>query len=353
MKINAKKLFNFFFIAGTFAVVLIIAFSNHELADAWQTLFTLDPKWILIALSGWFAYVFFNTLSLYVFLRNQKYSVSFLYAFSVTLIGFYYANITPGASGGEPMQIFYLRKRNVPVGVGTSIATIKLFCSQLMVVLTGFILWLFNREAIAAQLGGVKWFIIIGGIINFSAVPLLLLVGFYRPPAQALVNFCIRIGTKIRLIKDPERITQSANAIMDTYHASIQQLAKAPAQVLAQLLFMGLGLFGLLSVPVSIYYAFGLSGTPWPHLLTISYMVFWSASYTLPPGGSGAQEGGFFVYYSSIFTSGTIGLALLIWRFITFYIFLLLGPLVTLILDFMLKRKDKVETQAEDSGTET
>ena len=352
MKIDVKKLLNFLFILGTFAVVLVIAFSNNELADAWETLFTLNFKWLGLAFLGWLVYVFFDSLSLHYFLIKQGYGIPLLYSIYISLIGFYYSDITPGAGGGQPMQVYYMSKKNVPVGVGSSVATIKVFSMQLMVVLTGLVLLIINREAMAAQLGGVKWLIIIGGIINFSAVPLILLVAFYRPPVQALLRFGVRIGAKIRLIKNPENVMLKADAMLDTYHASMKQVSKAPFQIVVQLILMGLSMFGLLSIPVSVYYAFGLSGTPWHHILTISYMVFWSASYTLLPGGSGMQEGGFLLYFQGIFTEGTIGLALLVWRFVSFYLFLLLGPLITLLWDVAARRKKKKDKLAKEKEKE-
>ena len=73
-------------------------------------------------------------------------------------------------------------------------------------------------------------------------------------------------------------------------------------------------------------------------------MLFISASYTPLPGASGAQEGGFLLYFNGIFTEGTIGLALLVWRFFTYYIFLLIGMLFVLgerILHITRERKQK------------
>ena len=40
-------------------------------------------------------------------------------------------------------------------------------------------------------------------------------------------------------------------------------------------------------------------------LLTLSLLLFISASYTPLPGASGAQEGGFLYYFRNIFTGGT------------------------------------------------
>ena len=350
-KKSLKKWLNILVIAASFSVVAAIAFSNNELADAWDTLFTLNPKWLLAALSCWLLYLFFDALSLYSFFRKQGYPIHLRYAAFVSTIGFYFSNITPGSSGGQPVQIYYLSKRGVPVGVSTSAATIRLLCMQFMVVLIGLLLWLCNQSALQPHIsGGIRWLVILGGIINFSAVPLILLVAFYHPPVEWLLKKGIALGTKLRFIKNPDDVTQKAISTLNTYHKSILEVSKTPSQFLLQLLLMGASLFCLLSIPVPLYFAFGLSGTPWYIVLSLSYMIFWSASYTLPPGGSGMQEGGFWLLYQDVFTSGTVGLAMLVWRFINFYLAVLTGPLLSLLFSIYEKRKAAVPSEKREKN---
>ena len=64
---------------------------------------------------------------------------------------------------------------------------------------------------------------------------------------------------------------------------------------------------------------------------TVSFLLFVSASYTPLPGASGAQEGGFLIFFAGAFTQGTIGLALLVWRFFSYYLFLLVGALISIV----------------------
>ena len=100
-----------------------------------------------------------------------------------------------------------------------------------------------------------------------------------------------------------------------------------------------IGLLALFGTTVFVYYAFGMSGTPWYQALTISCLLFVSASYTPLPGASGAQEGGFLLYFQGIFKNGTIGLALLIWRFFTYYLYLIVGVFTILLEKIILRRE--------------
>ena len=88
----------------------------------------------------------------------------------------------------------------------------------------------------------------------------------------------------------------------------------------------------------------------WYQLLTISFLLYISACYTPLPGASGAQEGGFLLYYDGIIPGDRIGLALLVWRFFTYYMFLIVG-VVDVILDKVLismenrRKKQKIDGQ--------
>ncbi|MCI6376537.1 MAG: flippase-like domain-containing protein [Clostridiales bacterium] len=331
MKPGLRKLLNFLFIAATLALVLVIAFANSDLENAWEALFTLNPYWLLASAGCWLAYLLFDALGYHYFLRKQNYGIRFRSTLFISLMGFYYGNITPGASGGQPMQIYYMNKHGVPIGIGTSGISMKFICNQLMVVLLASALWLWNMDFVNLQLSGARWLVVVGWLINFAAIPLILLVAFHRPLVQRVAGFLVRMGHKLRLVKDPEVTMLHIHTTLDSYHASFLRLTRHPRQVCIQLCLSALSVLGLMSVILCVYRAFGESGTPWQYLLTISFLLFLSASYTPLPGASGAQEGGFLIFYRGLFTTGTIGLALLVWRFMTYYLFLIVGAAATVL----------------------
>ncbi len=350
MKPARHKLLNFLFIIGTMVLVFVIAFGNKELENAWEAIFTLRPSWLLGAFACWFSYLFFDAVGYHYFLRKQGYPIRLSFALYISLIGFYYGNITPGASGGQPMQIYYMSKRSVPIGVGTSGISMKFICNQFMIVLLSSILWLWNADFVNRQLAGVIWLVVIGWIINSAAVPLILLVAFHRPLVQNIGGFLIRVGARLRLIKDVSVATLKLNTTLDTYHASFLRLSRHPKQIFIQLGLSFLSVMGLMSVILCVYRAFGENGTPWNHLLAISFLLFLSASYTPLPGASGAQEGGFLVYYRRLFTQGSIGLALLVWRFMTYYLFLIVGAAATILTQFRSGRASRGSSPPTDAS---
>ena len=340
MRVNWKKVLSVGLVVASIIMVFWIAFSNRELENAWDALGSLSPIWVFGAFCCWFSYMFFDAFSAWIYLRSEGFKISLGRAVNASLVGFYYSNITPSSAGGQPMQVNSLRKAGIPVGYGTMVATIRLACNQFAVCAMSLIFWLCNREFVARQLGDAIWFARLGWVINFAGIPLILMAAFMRNLIQKIMTWLIRTGAKIHLIKTPDATIAITTEVLDTYHTALMELTRRPGQILLQMACSCLSISGLIGTIYFVCHAFGLSGTPWYHLITISFLLYISACYTPLPGASGAQEGGFLLYYQGIFPGDRIGLALLVWRFFTYYLFLIVG-VFNVILDKVLASKER------------
>ena len=347
MNPKLKKILSFLFILISVLAVLIIAFSNPELGNAWDAISRLHIAWIGGLLLCWAVYVLFEAMGTWNCLRSRGCRIPLFRVVWTGLIGMYYSDITPSAAGGQPMQVNSLRKAGIPVEYGTLALTVRFVMNQFMVCAIGLALFLMNRDFVRAQLGGAIWAARIGWLINFASVPLVLLAAFRRKWIQKLAEKLIRFGARIRLVREPEGTLARVSEMLDSYHEALTEMAHHPTEILAQMLCSGISLLGLTGSVVFAYYAFGQSGTTWIQVLTLSCLLFVSASYTPLPGASGAQEGGFLLYFRGIFRDGTIGLALLIWRFFTYYLFLIVGVFAVVGEKVLLRKGNREKAQTE------
>lgn len=348
MSSGLKKILSFLFIALSITVVFFIAFSNEDLTNAWDAIKKMNLFWLAGIFGCWLVYTVCDGMNYWFYLRGQGFKISIGRAVNVALIGFYYCNITPSSAGGQPMQVNSMRKAGIPVGYGTMAVTIRFITNQTMTSVIALVLYFFNRDFVHRQLAGAIWLVRIGWLINFAAVPLVLLAAFKRNWVQKLAEMMIRFLEKIHLLRNKEAAISKVTEVLDTYHTALLDLMHSPGQILLQFACSTVGLLALFSTTVFVYYAFGMTGTPWYQVLTISCLLFVSASYTPLPGASGAQEGGFLLYFRGIFKNGTIGLALLIWRFFTYYIYLIVGVFTILLEKIILRREAKKKVHSEN-----
>jgi len=320
-----SKIISGLVILVSLGMVLYIAFSNQELANAWEVLFTLNPWWLMAAFLCYAGYVYAEGTGLFAFLRMEGYRVKLSSAAHFSFAGMFYANITPSSTGGQPMQIYLMAQRKIPAGIATSALTARYFFNQFALVAITAALWLMNRDFAAQQLGHVSGLIILGCVVNFACVPIIVAIMLNRSLVERVAQWGIRFLARRRLCKDPDKWTLRALESIEHFHTSLFDLVRKPVHLLIQLAVSTVEMLCLMLVPLMVYRAFGLSGTPVGHILMVSFMLFVSASYTPLPGASGAQEGGFLVYFKGIFTDATLPLALLVWRFATYYLCLLVG----------------------------
>ena len=339
MSSGLKKILSFLFIALSITAVFLIAFSNEDLTNAWDAIKQMNLTWLACIFACWLIYTVCDGMNYWFYLRGQGFRISFGRAVNVALIGFYYCNITPSSAGGQPMQVNSLRKAGIPVGYGTMAVTLRFITNQTMTSLIALVLYFLNRDFVHQQLAGAIWLVRVGWLINFAVVPLVLLAAFKRNWVQKFAEMLIGGLARLRLIRKKEAAVSKVTEVLDTYHTALLDLIHSPGQILLQFACSTIGLLALFGTTVFVYYAFCMSGTPWYQVLTISCLLFVSASYTPLPGASGAQEGGFLLYFRDIFRDGTIGLALLIWRFFTFYIYLIVGVFTILLEKVILRRE--------------
>ena len=347
MSAKLKKVLSFLFIAASVTAVFFIAFSNTELKDAWGAIARLDLLWVAGIFGCWIICTVFDGMNYWCYLRREKFKISIGRTINVALIGYYYSNITPSAAGGQPMQVNSLRKAGIPVGYGTMAVTIRFFANQFIICMMSLVLFLLNRTFVYEQLRGVMWVVRVGWLINFSVIPLIVLATWKRNWIQGFANWLIGVLSKMKLVRNREASIAKVTEVLDTYNKAMHDLLKRPGQITIQFLCSFISLLAMTGTVIFVYHAFGQHGTPWYHLLTMSCLLYVSASYTPLPGASGAQEGGFVVYFGKIFLNGTIGMALLTWRFFTFYLFLIVGVGTVLLEKIILKREKTLRLRGE------
>ena len=334
MNPRLKKILNFVFIFGTLGVVLLIGVNGEEMSGAVDALKSVAPLWIALCAVAYGGYVLMDALSVHYYLRKQGYPITVGYALYVAICGLYYSNITPGATGGQPMQVYYLTKRNVPIGIGTSALTVKFFSFQFMLAVYSTVLWIAYGSYVASCVGSNMWILIVGYVYNMFSVSLVVLMAINKRLVWAIIKLLVRIGAKFRLCKHPEATLTKWEDVLDTFHSSVMSLREHPGQLVVQLLIGGAQLIALMTVTFFIYKGFELAGASYGQIITMAMLLYVSAAYTPLPGASGAQEGVFALYFANIFPSGIRLMALLLWRFFTYYISLIIGAIVTIVKGF-------------------
>lgn len=328
MKFGTKKLLYLAFILLTLAVVLYIGVKNGDLPASLKAIMGIPPIYAVLCLGCTFGHLVLEALSNRSALKKLGYPMSFKRLYGICLLGKFYSYITPGASGGQPMQVYQFYRDRTPVGVATAALTIHFHAYQFSLLAFDVVFYCLYHGFAVGHIGTNLPFLVFGFLFNLMLLVGSLMIAFYQRPIRFLLK---KLGGLLRRFKisDPERLLSGATGLADGYFDSMRALASDPAEMGRQLLFGAVRLVVNMSAMVFIYRGLGQTAAGYWQIIAMSCWQFTSAGYVPLPGASGAQEGLFGLYYRALLPGSLLLSGLLAWRFVTYYLVLIVGFIVT------------------------
>ena len=181
--------------------------------------------------------------------------------------------------------------------------------------------FIFNNGAVDAL--GIKVVSYVGCVV-YCFVPSMVVMTAAAPQITLRgATFFIKLLSKIRIVKDPVAARRGARSKIAEYSMSLKGIAKDRGifpLLLALSLLMQLALNLL---PFFVIRFFGGAIDP---VRAVSMCVFVNSAVIIvpTPGNAGAAEGSFYYLFSQLEGSGLF-FAMLVWRFFSYYLFIING----------------------------
>lgn len=261
--------------------------------------------------------------------------VSLRAAFETTALGRYYDSITPGGAGGQPFQIWWLRKRGYDDGAAGAMPIVSFITMQAGFILPAFATFLAYRAVEVRAIQVTAWL----GLAMFSIVPVLL-AWFSASPrtARKVISAVFRMGGRLRLLKDADGACGKLLSTLEQYTDSFGALAGKRGLLAALMALSILYRIALCSIPWFVLGALGIR-VAYFSALALTFYIYAASTVIPTPGNAGAAEGSFYLVFSAAGASGVFW-AMLLWRLLCYYFVILLGAAVQLC-DAFFKREDK------------
>lgn len=349
MKKRRTHLFSFIYMGVTIVAIIIILLFAADLDEIGHALEKFNIWWLFACVAALLLYWLtdawlLHDITIYMYKRE-----SFIQAIKVGLIGLYYSALTPSSTGGQPMQVVYMRRNKIPVGTSTCIVCVKFVIYELSLCaiyiagmcVRGVDYYLHHNEAF--------WLAVLGFVLNLAAVIFIILTIVNKKLALKMGRGVISLLSKIRIVKDKEQSLEHFQNTIDDYHTAAAYISKYKLRAFGSFIISVINLSFLFVIPYLIYLSFGYSAHGIIDIFTMEAMLFLAVSFFPLPGAAGASEGGFLLFFGPFFGTVT-AVAMLIWRFLTYYMMLIVGSLLVVFDEVIsLKRsKKKPETDCAE-----
>ena len=235
--------------------------------------------------------------------------------------------ITPFAAGGQPWQIYKLKKDGLSLGQATNIVIQDFIVYQIALILLGSIAIITNSIIhIFPSDSLLKKLVTIGFIINTLVIIILFLVAFSKKWNKKLIDGSINILSKIKIIKDKEKYLQKSEKFIHNFHQSALVLFKDKLNMARIISLNFIALIGQYLIPFTLLMGLGIYVNPFITIVTSAYVMLIGSMVPIP-GGTGGLEFSFLSFFKNFVKEPKLTSVMIAWRIITYYFGILVGAI--------------------------
>jgi|GEM_PF-1615518 len=328
--------------AAAFVVLFGYLFIAGEGEQTINALTSFNYAFLLLALVGIVVYWLLESLSMQLICNDLFRGFSFVKTTIVTIIGQYFNCITPLSSGGQPMQAYYYTRFGLPVEHAMPMLLCRFIVYQLTMTIYAIIVLVLRFNYFMQDMRPIMYLVAIGFLGGFVLIAMLLALAFAKNGVIRIVTWAINLLGRIGILKQPEHTLAEAGKSLEESYDGIRYLLKKPSLLLkvsgvtfvqltvyfslSWVIFAGFGLdFESLGMdPVQGYFT----------VISCQAFVYLIASFVPLPGAIGASEASYITFFNYVYGDASIvALSTFIWRFFTFYLPIVLGMVLTLMVN--------------------
>ena len=293
---------------------------------------------LLLAIAIALFFVSAEGVMIWYLLRSIDGTSSLFSCIRCSFIGFLFSGITPSATGGQPMQLYYLKRD----GNSWSLSSVALMTVALMyklvLVLFGVGILLFWHAPLRGYLGtGYYRLFLLGLTLNTLLVVGLLMVMFTPSVIRLLSGKAEWLAVKLHLLKKAGSKQARLDHFMDNYQNALSFLKEHKGKMFVVLLGTVVQRAAVFALTYVVYRGMGMSGVALTTIMWLQAAVYIAVDMLPIPGAQGITEAMYRRAFLSIFTAGHVTASMCISRGVSFYLMICVGLVVTLY-EFCIKK---------------
>lgn len=329
MKEKVKNKINILIIFIVTFIVLFFALKD-DFNEIIHQMVTINIIWLIIAFLLVIAYFYLRSIVLNDCITRFKKKHRFRDTFALTLKTQFFNGVTPFATGGQPFQVYMLKKDNIKLSHATNIIIQNFILYQMALVLLGLIAIISNYFIhFFKEVTILKYLVTLGFIMNILVTLVLFILAFTTKLNNRVGRFGIKILKKFRIIKNPEQAIFKWQEYVENFHDGAIILLQDKKNFVKGIFYNFMALCALYLIPLVLLYGIGQFNVikSYQAIITSAYVMI-IGSFVPIPGGTGGLEYGFIAFYGNFIKGPTLKTIMLLWRFITYYLGMMLGAII-------------------------
>ena len=221
MKKNKKNILIIIIIS----IIVLYLVLKDNFAEKVKYLFSVNPIYLLIATAFIITYWILKGLALHLCINEFDENYTRKKSIRLMITTQLFHAITPFASGGQPWQIYKLKKHGISLSKGTNIVIEDFIGYQTALILFGALAVLSNHILhIIPSDDKLALLVTLGFLMNSAVIIALFALSFSRKDSKIIINSIINFLGKIKIIKDTNASKEKSNKFIKDFHQSAEKL---------------------------------------------------------------------------------------------------------------------------------
>ncbi len=330
MQDKKKAIGNIVFLFLVFALTIYGVFHGEDLGAMMQAIRQADIRWLVPGVILVLFFIWGESIIIWYMMRSFRIYLKKRICFLFSSVGFFFSCITPSATGGQPMQIYYMNKEKIPIPVATVILMIVTITYKLVLVVIGLGVLIFGQGFLHRYLEGILPVFYLGLALNVFCVSFMTLLVFHPVLAERIILTGMDWMEKLHLLKKKQSRRTKFQASMEVYRETAEYLKDHKIVIVNVILITFVQRIALFTVTWMVYLAFRMKGTPMWDVVLLQAVISVSVDMLPLPGGMGISESLFLKIFMSVFASVTLP-AMVLSRGLGYYSQLLISALFTVV----------------------
>lgn len=321
-----NKIFNIIILLVVSLLVLYFSLKD-DYTTIINTIFSIDKMYLIIAMLLLFSYWFFKAISTWVITKEYN-KYRFRQAFRMIVETNFFHAVTPFSSGGQPYEIYSLKKAGLKITDATNVSVQAFITYQIALVMLGVVavicnynLNLFVENKLLSKL------VTLGFIINLLVIVVLFLLTFTKKISEFILKIIINLLNKLHIFKDKEKIKNDFNKYLQEFNDGAKKMFENKPRFIGLIFLQLISLISLYLIPFVLFMGIDIYINPLIVIITSAYVML-IGSFVPIPGGTGGLEYGFVMFFTTFSSSKIVTAIMILWRLITYYFGMILGALV-------------------------
>lgn len=338
---NKKTILNLLFLITVFGLTMYYIFHGEDMNALAGYLGQAEISYWLVGVVLVVLFILSESVIIYYMMRSVGQNVILTHCFLYSFVGFFFSAITPSATGGQPAQIYFMKKDKLSISVSTLVLMIVTITYKAVLVIIGLLVMLIRPAGLMKYLDPVMGWCYLGVALNVFCVTFMLILVFHPTLAENILLALVRVFTKITHYKKEKKLIARIQDAMGCYRDVAVYFKKNKRVIFNVLVITFFQRVIWFFITYLVYLSFSLKGVGPFTITTLQGMISVCVDMLPLPGGMGISENLFLQIFKPVCGEKLVLPTMIVSRGISYYTQLIISAIMTGVAYFAIGGKDE------------